>query len=68
MKVHIIISTLNVLLECFTADIVQLNLSSEIKSPAVEDTLSSLNLTSFDCQEVSAGSPKKKQKYDDTGT
>ena len=57
-----------VLLECFTDDSVHLNLSSAMKSPAVEDTRSSLNFTSFDCQEVSAGSPKKKQKYDDAGT
>lgn len=62
---------MNVLLECFTdtfPDSGQLDLSSGKNSPTVENTLSSLNLTSSDCQEEIVGSPKKKQKYDDAGT
>lgn len=50
------------LIECFTG----LSVDSE-KLQVTEDTLSSLYLSSSDCQVETVGSPKKKQKHDDTG-
>jgi len=41
--------------------------SSKKNLQTTEEILSSLNLTSSDCQVETAGSPKKKQKHDDTG-